>query len=228
MALLRERSCSSQSQHGLLVSGHSRRPTPSSRTSTSLPTPDLAGRSPLPPPPALRVIGLCAATSAVLATYLRPQVPWLSLTVCPQYSSFVSWRSSNEQNQKLLLSHFARCHCDSRFHADWRRRSLVGISVINSYDFFLPRCQAGSDKIREGQMVAVTVWHLLLIRECLFAHFRMVIVGSCLSWKSLNASKHRLKTLDRQSFHRKLDWRQEVKSSLHEQKEKKENKGVKF
>lgn len=104
----------------------------------SLPTPDLAGRSPLPPPPALRVIGLCAATSAVLATYLRPQVPWLSLTVCPQYSSFVSWRSSNEQNQKLLLSHFARCHCDSRFHADWRRRSLVGISVINSYDFFLP------------------------------------------------------------------------------------------
>lgn len=152
MALLRERSCSSQSQHGLLVSGHSRRPTPSSRTSTSrlplasLPTPDLAGRSPLPPPPALRVIGLCAATSAVLPTYLRPQVPWLSLTVCPQYSSFVSWRSSNEQNQKLLLSHFARCHCDSRFHADWRRRSLVGISVINSYDFFLPGCQAGSDK----------------------------------------------------------------------------------
>lgn len=63
MSLFRERSCSSQSQHGLLVSGHSRRPTPSSRTSTSrlplasLPTPDLAGRSPLAPPRPFGLLG---------------------------------------------------------------------------------------------------------------------------------------------------------------------------
>lgn len=173
----RERSCSSQSQHGRLVSGHSRWPAPSSRTSTSrlplasLPTPDLAGRSPLPPPPALRVIGLCAATSAVLATYLRPQVPWLSLTVCPQYSSFVSRRSSNEQNQKLLLSHFARCHCDSRFHADWRRRSLVGISVINSYELFLPEAiKAERKTLSDGGCNGLTFTSNSWMFICTFPH----------------------------------------------------------
>lgn len=46
----------------------------------------------------------------------------------------------------------------------------------------------GAIKAEGTLMVAVTVWHLLLIRGCLFANFRMVIEGSCLSWKSLNAS----------------------------------------